>query len=210
MNIMLLGPSASGKGTQAELLVKEYGLTHIVPGAEYRKHIANNTEIGKLVAPYVNNGIYVPNEITNKMMVELIAKAANSKGMIFDGYPRNAGQADFLDENVKLDLVIYLDVPFNEVNKRLSERTECRICKTPFGGSKGTPKRCTECGNELVKRIDDSDTEANKRRYEQYLELVAPLAERYKKIMFKFLATGTHLEVWAKVKAFIDKKGFKR
>ena len=126
-NIIIFGPPGSGKGTQAELLVKNKGLSHISTGDIFRKNIKGSTKLGILASSYIENGQLVPDNVTSDMLSNEIESISDSKGFIFDGYPRTINQAEFfesllLKKNMKLSMVLSLDVNEEILLKRLLNR----------------------------------------------------------------------------------------
>ena len=126
-NIIIFGPPGSGKGTQAELLVKNKGLSHISTGDIFRKNIKGSTKLGVLASSYIENGQLVPDKVTSDMLSNEIESISDSKGFIFDGYPRTINQAEFfesllLKKNMKLSMVLSLDVNEEILLKRLLNR----------------------------------------------------------------------------------------
>ena len=126
-NIIIFGAPGSGKGTQAELLVKNKGLNHISTGDIFRKNIKGSTKLGVLASSYIENGQLVPDNVTSDMLSNEIESISDSKGFIFDGYPRTINQAEFfesllLKKNMKLSMVLSLDVSEVILLKRLLNR----------------------------------------------------------------------------------------
>ena len=125
MRLLLVGPPGAGKGTQAAVLSEQLGIPHISTGDLFRVHIADETPLGLKVKEYLDSGVLVPDEITNEMARERLAEAES--GFLLDGFPRNAAQADMLDEilselEVELDAVVQLDAPEEAVVERLLAR----------------------------------------------------------------------------------------
>ena len=167
MNIILLGPPGSGKGTQAELLCEKYALKHISPGQIGRQE---NSKIAQEMKKYMNKGELAPGDLVMK----LISKHLSEKNL-FDGFPRQLDQAEALDEELDINLVIDLTLPDKEAIKRLSSRVECIKCKASFQSGK---ELCT-CGGEIAKRKDDTPALIQK-RLEKYHEETEPLLEYYR------------------------------
>ena len=127
MRLIIFGPHGSGKGTQAKLISKHYKIPVIDTGEILRKNIEKNTELGKKVKKYLDENKYVPDEIMNPLVEEMLNKDECKKGFILDGYPRTVEQAKFLDNllsklNIELNAVINLQVPDDELVKRLTRR----------------------------------------------------------------------------------------
>ncbi len=161
MNILLLGPQGSGKGTQAKKISATYGVPHISSGDLYRDAIARGTELGKQVEPILAAGELVPDEITIPLIRDRLSRGDTTPGFVLDGYPRNLAQADALDEMLEdvgrtIEIVFVFYVPDRQL---LIERMH---------------KRAQEEG-----RPDDTP-EAIERRLETYERETAPLGEHYR------------------------------
>ena len=146
MNIVLIGKQGSGKGTQAKLISGEYKIPHISTGDIFRETAKINTKLGKQVRNLIDNGILVPDDITNKVIKERLKKEDAKKGFILDGYPRNLSQARFLDKLTKIDYVIEIAVSDKEAIKRVSSRRQCKECNTIYGAT-NQPKNDNKCDN---------------------------------------------------------------
>ncbi len=127
LNIVLFGPPGAGKGTQAAKLVDKYSLVHLSTGDIFRANIKGETELGKLAKSYMDKGNLVPDEVTISMLEAEVDKNPQAKGFIFDGFPRTTPQAEALDKfltskNTAISIMLALDVPKEELIKRLLER----------------------------------------------------------------------------------------
>lgn len=127
LNIVLFGPPGAGKGTQAAKLVDKYSLVHLSTGDIFRANIKGETELGKLAKSYMDKGDLVPDEVTISMLEAEADKNPQAKGFIFDGFPRTTPQAEALDrfltsKNTTISIMLALDVPNEELIKRLLER----------------------------------------------------------------------------------------
>ena len=127
LNIVLFGPPGAGKGTQAAKLVDKYSLVHLSTGDIFRANIKGETELGKLAKSYMDKGDLVPDEVTISMLEAEVDKNPQAKGFIFDGFPRTTPQAEALDKfltskNTAISIMLALDVPNEELIKRLLER----------------------------------------------------------------------------------------
>src|SRR3989338_5124335 len=120
MNIILLGPQGSGKGTQADLVAKQYGLKHISTGQLFREAAGKNDPVALKIKNYADKGELAPNALILKLVNEHI-----SEGNVFDGFPRTLDQAEALDGKVQIDLVIELKLSDIEAVRRISTRMEC-------------------------------------------------------------------------------------
>jgi adenylate kinase len=164
MNLILIGPPGSGKGTQAELLREKNGFVHYSTGEVFRDHIARKTRVGLDVEGYVASGRLVPDEVVLQVVNAFVAEHAGKK-TLFDGFPRTIPQAKGLDKvlaeyRVIVDMAVLVDLPDDEVVKRLTARRQCRKCSKiynlTFKPSK-VANVCDDCGGELYQRKDDSE-----------------------------------------------------
>lgn len=163
-NLVLIGPPGSGKGTQAELLRDKNGFVHYSTGEVFRDHIARKTPVGLEVEEYVTSGRLVPDEVVLQVVNAFVAEHAG-KPTLFDGFPRTIPQAKGLDKvlvehEMKVDMAVLVDLPDDEVVKRLTARRQCRKCSKIYNLSFKPSKVagvCDDCGGELYQRKDDSD-----------------------------------------------------
>ncbi len=129
LNIVLFGPPGAGKGTQSERLIEKYALTHLSTGDVFRANIKGQTELGLLAKSYMDKGNLVPDEVTINMLKSEVLKFPNSKGFIFDGFPRTNAQANALDTflaeiKTEVKMMIGLEVSEDELKVRLKKRAE--------------------------------------------------------------------------------------
>ena len=160
INIILFGPPGAGKGTQSARLIEKYGLVHLSTGDVFRYNIKNQTELGVLAKSFIDKGQLVPDEVTNQMVKDFIARNNNDKGFIFDGYPRTIAQGENLDRvleeyQANVTSMIALKVDEDELVIRLLER----------GKSSGRP--------------DDQDEAIIRNRFKVYNDETSPLADFY-------------------------------
>ena len=189
MVIIMLGAQGTGKGTVAGLLSESLGWPQVSTGDIFRKNIKEQTELGVEANKYIAKGELVPDEITVPMVVNRLNEDDAQNGVILDGFPRNEAQAKKLDEILsekgkKVDLVINLTTPRDEIITRILNRRVCsnQQCKTTYNLTMNPPKKegiCDKCGAELVQREDDSDEQAIKNRLDIYDTQTAPLVEFY-------------------------------
>ena len=130
-NIILIGPPACGKGTQAEILSKKLGIPVIKPGALFRKHIAEKTELGLIAKDYVEKGDLLPDHYTNNLIKGELAKHDISNGVIIDGYPRSLDQVHVLEDMLPIDFVLYFNVRDEVVKERIMANERGRKDDTP-------------------------------------------------------------------------------
>lgn len=187
LRAVLLGPPGAGKGTQAVKLVDKYQVPHISTGDIFRKNISEGTELGVRAKSYIDAGKLVPDELTCEIVTSRLLEDDCANGFLLDGFPRTIFQADkldqFLKENgMKLDIVINLSVPSEQIISRLSGRRICRSCGASYNIVTIPPKKegvCDRCGGELYQRKDDApETVAS--RLKTYDEQTAPLVDYYK------------------------------
>ncbi|MEU9210786.1 adenylate kinase [Streptomyces sp. NPDC048415] len=188
MRIVLVGPPGAGKGTQAAFLAKNLSIPHISTGDLFRANISQQTELGKLAKSYMDKGELVPDEVTIAMAKDRMEQPDAEHGFLLDGFPRNVSQAEALDEmlnaeGMKLDAVLDLEVPEDEVVKRIAGRRICRNDSAHvFHVTYKQPKRegvCDVCGGELYQRDDDSE-ETVRKRLEVYHTQTEPIIDYYK------------------------------
>ena len=161
MNILFMGASGSGKGTQAKLLNEKYNLCHVSMGDLFREAREKGTPNGLKAYEYVKNGILVPLEITVQVLNDKITSEKDVKGFIVDGFPRTVEQAEIL--NIPVDAVIYFKNDLNKLAERLMGRRTCAKCGGIFHISTLTTENCPTCGGELTIREDDNETSITKR-----------------------------------------------
>ncbi|MEU6468757.1 adenylate kinase [Streptomyces massasporeus] len=188
MRIVLVGPPGAGKGTQAAFLAKNLSIPHISTGDLFRANISRQTELGKLAKSYMDAGNLVPDEVTIAMAKDRMEQPDAENGFLLDGFPRNVSQAEALDElleteSMQLDAVLDLEVPEDEVVKRIAGRRICRNDSSHvFHVTYKQPAKdgvCDVCGGELYQRDDDSE-ETVRTRLEVYHTQTEPIIDYYK------------------------------
>jgi adenylate kinase len=188
MHVVMLGAPGAGKGTQADILSEELNLPHIASGDLFRQALEKRTEVGILAKSYMDKGELVPDEITIRMILERMDQPDCASGCLFDGFPRTSQQAEALDQALEergrtIDKAIYIEVPDDELVKRLSGRRLCRNCQTPYHITNAPPRRpgeCDKCGGELYQRPDDRE-ETVKERLKVFLARTVPVLDYYEK-----------------------------
>ncbi|CAM5273263.1 MULTISPECIES: adenylate kinase [Streptomyces] len=188
MRIVLVGPPGAGKGTQAAFLAQNLSIPHISTGDLFRANISQQTELGKLAKSYMDAGNLVPDEVTIAMAKDRMEQPDAENGFLLDGFPRNVSQAEALDElleteSMQLDAVLDLEVPEDEVVKRIAGRRVCRNESAHvFHVTYKPPAKegvCDVCGGELYQRDDDSE-ETVRKRLEVYHTQTEPIIDYYK------------------------------
>ena len=137
MKIIMLGAPGAGKGTQAKMIAQEYGIPHVSTGDIFRANIKNGTELGKEAKQYMDQGLLVPDELTVKILLDRVAQPDCESGYVLDGFPRTIPQAQVLDEALeklgeKIDYAVDVDVPDENIVKRMSGRRACLKCGATY------------------------------------------------------------------------------
>ena len=190
MIIIMLGAPATGKGSVAALLSEKYNIPAISSGDIFRKHVSEKTEIGELINSYISKGNLVPDEIVLRMLKERLEDDDVKNGAILDGFVRTVAQAEAFDKmleemNDKIDIVINLETPEDEILERIVNRRVCtnKECKATYNLVLHPSKVegvCDKCGSPLEQRSDDT-LEKAKNRLDVYHKETEPLVNYYKK-----------------------------
>ena len=186
MKIIMLGAPGAGKGTQAKMIADKYGVPHISTGDIFRANIKNGTELGMEAKKYMDQGLLVPDELTVRILLDRVAQDDCKNGYVLDGFPRTIPQAEVLDSELTklgdhIDYAINVDVPDENIVKRMSGRRACLTCGATYHIEHVPPKKegiCDVCGSELVLR-DDDKPETEKNRLNVYHEQTQPLIDFY-------------------------------
>ncbi len=180
MNIVLLGPQGSGKGTQADLLVQKYGLIHYEAGKILRSIALSDNPHSLRVKQALESGNLVPDELVRLIAWDFINKHDRNKGFIFDGYPRSIAQFDHLEDMLckfgkKIDLVLNIEISREESIRRLAARRTCEKCGEVYSLILNPPAsdKC-KCGGALIQRSDDTP-EAISHRLDIYRDSTHPV-----------------------------------
>lgn len=185
--IVLLGPPGAGKGTQAAIIAKEFGLVHVSSGDLFRENLKNQTDLGKLAKGYMDRGELVPDDVTIAMVKDRISRPDCEKGVLLDGFPRTPAQAEALDKmlatlNGAVNCVPYISVPAEVLIERLSGRWTCPACGNVYHEKFNPPKTAGKCdadGAALIQRDDDKPATV-KNRISVYVQQTAPLIAYYR------------------------------
>ena len=187
MNLILLGPPGAGKGTQAKMLIKKFGIPQISTGDILRSAVKEQTPMGLKAKQFMDAGALVPDDVVVGIVEERILQVDCNKGYILDGFPRTVAQADSLAQNLlkngsSIDHVLSLTVDGDELLTRITGRRTCKNCGAGYHTLYDPPLTvglCNECGGELYQREDDKE-ETIRRRLEVYEEQTSPLISYYR------------------------------
>lgn len=188
MKIIMLGAPGAGKGTQAQMIADKYEIPHISTGDIFRENVKKGTALGMEAKKYMDQGLLVPDELTVKILLNRVAQADCKNGYVLDGFPRTIPQAEVLDKAItelgeKIDYAINVDVPDENIIRRMSGRRACLACGATYHIEHIPPKQegiCDKCGKELVQRDDDKE-ETVKNRLDVYHKQTQPLIDFYTK-----------------------------
>jgi adenylate kinase len=184
LNLIILGPSGAGKGTQALMLAEHYGIEHISTGNILRDEVKRGTDLGHMVEDLMELGQLVDDDL----MTPIVRAVVNRDNFILDGYPRTSAQANVLDlllkqANVVLDKALSVEVDDESIVRRLRGRVVCPICEATFHLTYSPPDRqgkCDRCNRDLIQRLDDM-ADTVRRRLAIYHRRTEPILEHYAK-----------------------------
>lgn len=213
MNLLIMGGPGAGKGTMSEKILEKYNILHISTGDIFRSEIKAQTELGLLAKSYIDKGLLVPDDVTNKLVKSFLEKTDHANGYLLDGYPRTIDQAKVFNAlvtrtDLEIDKVIYLRIPFEVLAERVTGRRICNDCKTIFH-IKNKPSKvegvCDVCGGTLTQRKDDT-LESLTVRVEEYKKLTAPLLFYYseKNLVATVNADQSIEKVWEDVQKALE------
>ncbi len=186
MKIIMLGAPGAGKGTQAKMIAEKYSIPHVSTGDIFRANIKNGTELGKQAKEYMDAGKLVPDELTVRILLDRVAQDDCKNGYVLDGFPRTIPQAEVLEDALnklgdKIDYAVNVDVPDENIVRRMSGRRACLKCGATYHIEHIPPKQegiCDTCGSELVLR-DDDKPETVLNRLKVYHDQTQPLIDFY-------------------------------
>jgi len=183
---VIMGVQGSGKGTQGAMLARDFDLTQIAVGDIFRWRVQNHTKLGAQVRRTMAEGRLVDDDMVEAVVRQRLVDHDWNYGFVVDGFPRNARQAEFFLESYDIDGVIYLDLPDEEVRRRVLARRLCSNCGMDYNLIALTPKvrnRCDVCGGHLVRREDDTEA-ALANRLRDYHSKTNPVLELFRRKEF--------------------------
>jgi adenylate kinase len=211
LNLILVGPPGAGKGTQAERMTQDFGLPYYATGNILREAVANGTELGRQAKEHMDSGGLVPDDVIIGVILEALEQDEAANGFLLDGFPRTVPQADALGEALqqagrKISAVLLIDVPDEEVVRRLSGRRVSkagRVYHVDFDPPKH-PERCDIDGSALIQR-DDDKPETIRKRLAVYHDQTEPLVDYYESrdLLRRFDGTRTPTEVHDHIRATV-------
>lgn len=186
MRLIMLGAPGAGKGTQAKVIADKYKIPHISTGDIFRSNIKNETPLGIKAKSFMDKGLLVPDELVLELIADRLTKEDCKNGFVLDGFPRTIPQAKSLDEtldkmNTKIDYAINVEVPDENIVRRMSGRRACVSCGATYHIKYNPPVNenvCNTCNGELMLRDDDKE-ETVLKRLSIYHEQTAPLIQYY-------------------------------
>ena len=214
MKIIMLGAPGAGKGTQAKMIAEKYQIPHVSTGDIFRANIKNGTQLGMEAKKYMDQGQLVPDELTVKILLDRVAQSDCANGYVLDGFPRTIPQAEVLDKALnelgdQIDFAINVDVPDENIVRRMSGRRACLSCGATYHIEHILPKKegiCDNCGQPLVLR-DDDKPETVLNRLKVYHDQTQPLIEFYTKkgVLKSVDGTVDMKDVFAAIVSILDK-----
>ena len=186
--LLLVGAVGAGKGTQASILSKRFEIPHLASGNLFRAAMAAGTDLGEEARSYMERGALVPDEITIGMFMEELARPAASSGAILDGFPRTVGQARALDDTLaeqgeRIRRVIYIEVPTDQLVRRVAGRWVCPTCGTPYHEDTDPPAVAGVCDRDgtPLRQRDDDRPEVVRSRLERQVPPMLAVVEHYER-----------------------------
>jgi adenylate kinase len=210
---VIMGVQGSGKGTQSELLCADLDLVHISVGDIFRWNVQHHTKLGAQVRRTMTAGDLVSDDLVESVVRDRLDQHDWNYGFVIDGFPRNGRQAEFFMESFDIDGVIHLEIPDDEVRRRVLSRRLCPNCGMDYNLIFDRPEvdgRCDICGHELVTRTDDTP-EALDARLRDYHEKTRPVLElfRRKEVVHDVDARPSAEEVQAAVRTTLGLPPYK-
>ena len=206
MNIILIGPPACGKGTQARRLQNEHGIYHLSTGDLFREIVSQKNKLAGEIKSYIDNGKFVPDNLTIELVKNKLSEIKSYKDVLFDGFPRTVAQAKELEKLIKIDYIIEISVSENTIIDRVLCRAFCNNCGKDVILENPTKNICPYCGSKIVRRSDDT-AQIAKARYQDYLTKTYPIISYYKnhKGYYKVNGEAQMDEVYSKICEILKK-----
>lgn len=208
LRLVFLGPPGVGKGTQSQRLAQRFGVLQVSTGDMLREAVASGTALGLKAKSFMDRGQLVPDEVIIGVVQERLAQPDCRSGFILDGFPRTVPQARALTEHLEaaktpLDGVVYVEVPEEEILRRLTGRRNCPKCQRVYHVAFNPPRqegRCDACGTALLQRDDDRE-ETVKKRLSVYRADTSPLVAFYeeRKLLNRIDGEGSIEEVFGRI-----------
>ena len=212
MKIIMLGAPGAGKGTQAKMIADKYGIPHVSTGDIFRANLKEGTELGLKAKEYMDKGELVPDELTVSILLDRVAKDDCKNGYVLDGFPRTIPQAEVLEKELdklgdRIDLAIDVEVPDENIIKRMGGRRACVKCGATYHIEHVPPKKegiCDACGSELILR-DDDKPETVSNRLSVYHAQTQPLIDFYNErgVLKEVDGTKDMMDVFADIVSII-------
>ena len=213
MNLLIIGAPGAGKGTMSEMILENYKLIHVSTGDMLRQAVKNKTAVGLKAQTYMETGELVPDEVIHDIIVERLSQDDVNVGFLFDGYPRTEAQAIDLDDilkqlDKKIDCVINLNIPDEELMKRITGRRLCPTCGEIYNiyfNPSNEEGVCDKCGDKLIQRKDDNP-ESLEVRLMEYHKNTQPVIEYYEKygIVRHVDASQSIINVYEDIKTILE------
>lgn len=208
---MLLGPPASGKGTQAELIQVHLSIPAVSPGAVLREEARVGSELGKMAEQFTSQGRLVPDDVAVAVVEQWLIR--NGDRFVFDGFPRSLGQAELTDtllekRNLELHVALLFEVDEETSRRRILQRRVCYKCDRIFSIGlqlESEDARCPSCGGELARRPDDNP-ETLARRMVEYREQTLPVVSFYedRDLLVRVDSSPTPDQVFQRIKEVLQ------
>ena len=211
MNIILFGPPGSGKGTQADKIVKNFSLHKVSTGDLLREEKEKKTDLGMKIKSEIDKGLLISDDIISGLIVKILSNKISIDNLIFDGYPRNLNQAKSLDtlikkHNQKISCVLNLNINKETIIKRVLSRLVCTKCCLTFNKYFNPPKKEKyNCRLNYLKARSDDSEKTIKNRIEIYTNKTLPILDFYEdqKILHKIDATGEINKIYEEIRGII-------
>ena len=198
VNLILFGPPGAGKGTQAQYLAQKYNYYQLSTGDLLRSEIQNKTSIGNQISEIIGRGEMVTDDIVDTLIANVIKNDKYENKIIFDGYPRNIKQAKnlskiLIENNQKIELIIFLNLKREDVIKRIESRITCNKCNKTFNEHLNIEEIDNhECGRNYLKKRKDDNEKAIIARYDEYMKKTKPVLDFYSTSSHFYEIDGSH------------------